>query len=726
MASQGTATTTTTTTTHHRTCCLCEAMCGLEIEVDAQAGRVKAIRGDAADSFSQGYICPKAVALQDLHEDPDRLRRPLRRDGSSWTEVSWDAALDDIARRVVALQAAHGKDAMGLYVGNPIAHSYSGLLYGQLLADTLGSKNRYSANSVDALPHLLVAFMMFGHQALLPVPDLDRVQHLLVLGANPVVSNGSVMSAPGMPGRLKALRARGGKLIVIDPRRSETAELADQHHFIKPGTDALLLLGMLHTLFDEKLARPGRLDGFSDGLAEVRALALKFPPERVALRVGIAAPAIRGLARDLAASPAGAVYGRLGVSVQEHGALACWLINVVNIVTGNLDRVGGVMFTRPAVDGLGVARRLGIAGEFAAHHSRVRGLPAFTGEFPVAVLGEEMDTPGPGQLRGLITFAGNPVLSAPNGPRIERALAKLDLMVSIDIYRNETTRHAHYILPPVSALERDHFDLVLSLLTVRNVTRYSEPLFTPPPGARHDWEILNELSERIERRRGLRGLLRRGLHRVMGALGPTGVIDLALRAGPYGLRRGQAGLSLRKLRQAPHGLDLGALEPMLPARLQNATRRIQLAPPELLADAARLDALVANGPEALSLIGRRHLRSNNSWMHNAQRLVKGPDRCTLLMHPADAAARGFATGQKVRVTSRVGTLEAPLEISDEVMSGVVSLPHGWGHARTGMQLGVATAHAGVSINDVTDELRVDALAGTAAVTNLPVDVTAAT
>jgi len=560
---------------------------------------------------------------------------------------------------------------------------------------------------------------MFGHQALLPVPDLDRVQHLVVLGANPVVSNGSVMSAPDMPRRLQELRARGGRLVVIDPRRTETAELADQHHFIRPGTDALLLAAMLHTVFAEGLARPGRLGGFSDGWEEVRALAARFAPERVAARVGIAADAIRALARELAASPAGVLYGRIGVSLQPHGALACWLINVINVTTGNLDRPGGAMFAKPPVDGVAVATRLGLAGRYAKYRSRVRGLPEFAGELPIATLAEEIETPGPGRLRGLVTFAGNPVLSAPNGARIERALPGLDLLVAIDIYRNETTRHAHYILPPVGPLERDHFDVVLSMFTVRNVARYSEPLFVPPPDGRHDWQIMLELAARVRARRGLLGRLRGAVERAaLGRLGPTGIIDLALRLGPY------RGLSLDKLRRHPHGIDLGPLVPMLPGRLHNAARRIQLAPAPLVADAARLDALLAEPLASghLSLIGRRQLRSNNSWMHNSLRLVKGPERCTLLMHPVDAGARGLAAGQKVRVTSRAGSLEAPLEVSDEVMPGVVSLPHGWGHARDGVALSVARAHPGVSLNDITDELRVDPLAGTAAVSGVPVTV----
>jgi anaerobic selenocysteine-containing dehydrogenase len=708
---------------HFVTCSLCEAVCGLAIEVED--GHVRSIRGDADDVFSRGHICPKAVALQDLHEDPDRLRRPMRRRGSSWEEVGWDDALDEVAQRLADVQRRHGRHAVAIYQGNPIAHNYGALIGGQFLMRALRTRSRFSATSVDQLPHMLASLLMFGHQLRLPVPDVDRTQHFLMLGANPLASNGSLMTAPGIGRRLQDLRGRGGRLVVVDPRRTETAAVADQHVPIRPGTDALLLLGMIHTLFATDRVRPGRLASFTDGLDTVAALGREFPPERVAGPTGVPAEVVRRLAIELADSPAGVCYGRVGVSTQEFGGLACWLINVVNVLTGSLDRPGGAMFPRPAADAVAFATRLGQRGHFDKGRSRVRGLPEFGGEWPVSTLAEEIEAEGEGQIRALVAIAGNPVLSAPNGTRLDRALERLEFMVSIDPYRNETSRHAHVILPPPSPLERDHFDLVFHLLAVRNTARYSPPSFAPPPGARPDWDILAGLARRLHARK--RGPLAERLTLALAtALGPRGIVDLLLRTGPYGAwRRGGKGLSLAALEKAPHGIDLGPLLPALPDVLATPGRRLVLAPPPLVADVERLRARAqawTAAPAALRLIGRRDLRSNNSWMHNSARLVKGPERCTLLMHPDDARARGLAAGDRVQLRSRAGMVEVPLSVTEDMMPGVVSLPHGWGHARPGTALSVAAARPGASLNDVTDELAVDALAGTAALNGVDVDV----
>jgi anaerobic selenocysteine-containing dehydrogenase len=720
------------TTTHFRACNLCEAICGIEVRLDE--GRITAIRGDEADPLSRGHVCPKAVALQDLESDPDRLRHPLRRapDGS-WQPVGWDAALDEIASRTRGIQAAHGRDAVGVYLGNPNVHNLGAMLYLRPFVKALGSRNRFSATSVDQLPHHLAAMWMFGHQLLLPIPDVDRTDFLLVLGANPLASNGSMMTAPGMRDRLKELRRRGGRLVVVDPRRTETARLADRYLPIEPGTDALLLLALLEVLFADGLARPGRLADFSDGLAALRDVAAEFPPEQVAAATGIAATAIRELARDLAAAPAAAVYGRLGVSVQEFGSLCQWLVNALNAVTGNLDRPGGVMFARPAVDVLAFTGR----GHFGRWRSRVRGLPELASELPAATLAEEVDTPGEGQIRALFTVAGNPVLSTPNGARLERALPGLELMVAIDPYLNETSRHAHFVLPTTPPLQRDHYDLVFHALAVRNTTRYSAALFPREAGLLHDWEVLAGLARRLDRG----PLMARLRRRLLAALGPRRQLDFALRNGPHGagFRPFAPGLTLRRLARHPHGVDLGALEPCLPRRLRTPGRRIDLAPAAFVADVERLRkrlpalaAAGANGVDGtgaaaeLRLIGRRHVQSNNSWMHNVPRLMGGKPRCTLLMHPADAARRGLAGGALVEVTSRTGSVRVPLEVSDEMKPGVVSLPHGWGHHRPGVRLATATLHAGASLNDVTDEQRVDALSGNAAFSGVPVRVTAVT
>jgi anaerobic selenocysteine-containing dehydrogenase len=486
--------------THFRTCHLCEAMCG--IAIDLEGDRIVAIRGDKDDPFSRGHVCPKAVALQDVHEDPDRLRRPLRRTASGWEEVSWEAALDEAASRLAAVQRAHGRNAVAFYQGNPVVHNHGAILFGQLFQRSLGSRSRYSATSVDQLPQMLASLLMFGHQLMLPIPDVDRTDFLLVLGANPLVSNGSLLTAPGIERRLKALRARGGRLVVVDPRRTETAALADLHLPIRPGGDAFLLAALVHTLASEKRLAPGRLAAFADGLDALVEAVQPFSPEAAAGRTGIDAATIRTLARDFSEASSAVAYGRVGICTQEFGGLASWLVNALNVVSGNLDRPGGAMFPSPAVDIVGFADRIGQRGHFDKGRSRVRGLPEFGGEWPAAVLAEEIETPGEGQLRALVTSSGNPVLSTPNGARLDRALASLDFMVSIDLYLNETTRHAHLILPPTFALERSHYDLVFHTLAVRNTAKFSEALFPAPKASLHDWQILLGLAARLEKARG--------------------------------------------------------------------------------------------------------------------------------------------------------------------------------------------------------------------------------
>lgn len=748
--------------THYHTCTLCEATCGITVEV--ADGRIGTIRGDSDDPFSRGHICPKAAALADLHGDADRLRRPLRRQASTWVEIGWEEAFDEVAARLAEVRARHGKHAIGVYQGNPTVHSLGLMTFGQLLSRQIRTRNHFSATSVDQLPHMLASLLMLGHQLLLPVPDVDRTDLLVVLGANPLVSNGSLMTAPDMRGRLRALKARGGKLVVIDPRRTETAAVADQHLFIKPGTDALLLLALIHTVFAESLARVGRLAGFTDGVETVRAVAADFAPEAVAAHVGIGAAEIRSLARLLATTARAVCYGRLGVCVQEYGGLAAWLINVLNIVTGHFDEPGGAMFTTPAADLVALSAHIGARGSYGRYRSRVRGLPEFGGELPVVTMAEEIDTPGPDQIRAMVVSAGNPVLSTPNGARLERALATLEFMVSVDFYLNETSRHAHIILPPTSPLERSHYDLAFNVLAVRNIARYVPGVVERAPDERHDWEIALELATRLGARKGMGGsLIARALRMAGRRLGPEALLDLALRTGPYGM--GKQGLSLRMLKKHPHGMDLGPLEPRLPERLFTPAKRIELAPQPMMDDLGRLRDLVRGGmPDTmpdqrldqrfdkahdragtaagaasgdgdeqhqgpsdsqaspLSLIGRRQLRNNNSWLHNSQRLMKGKTRCTLLINPADARARNIAAGALVEVSSRVGQVVVPVEISADIMPGVVSLPHGFGHTRDGVRLRIAAEHAGASINDVTDEARFDPFSGTASLSGVPVTV----
>lgn len=707
------------TTVHHRTCHLCEASCGVRITLDA-AGAIADVRGDEEDPFSRGYVCPKVMGLVDVHQDPDRLTTPVRRRGSDWQPIGWDEAFELVAGRLREIRRRHGKDAIAVYQGNPTAHNLGLLTYGQLFLRRLGTRNLYSATSADQLPHMLSSLLMFGNQLLLPVPDLDRTDYFLVLGANPLVSNGSLMTAPDVKRRLADLRARGGRLVVVDPRRTETARLADRHLFIRPGTDALFLLGLLHTLYGEDLARPGRLHSALRGEEELRRLAADFAPERTATATGIPAGEVRAIARELAAAPTAAVYGRVGVCTQEFGGLSSWLINAVNIATGNLDNPGGVMFSRPPVDLVKLADLVGMKGSFGRFRSRVRGLPEFGGELPVSCLAEEIETPGDGQVRALITSAGNPVLSIPNGARLERALPSLEFMVSIDLYRNETTRHADVILPPTFALEHDHFEIAAFAVSVRNGARYFPALFPRRPDQRHDWEICLELASRLEFPdnpigRAAGAALRRAGYR----LGPKGIIKAAMAFGPYRRR----GVSFDSVARAEHGVDLGPLASSFPDGLHSEDGTIDLAPAAYLADLARLSARLHQKPSSsLLLIGRRQLRSNNSWLHNSQRLVKGKPRCTLLVHPEDAGRLGLASGDTARVSSRAGTVEALVEVSDEVMPGVVSLPHGWGHARPGIALRVAAGTPGTSVNDLTDETFLDILSGTSGFSGVPVAV----
>lgn len=705
-------------------CMLCEAVCGLEVTLEGAT--VRGVRGDPDDPFSQGYLCPKAAAIADVMTDPDRVRAPMRRGPSGFETVSWETALGQASARIAEVQRRYGRDAVALYLGNPTVHSHGALVAAPYLSRALGTRQRYSATSVDQLPHMMAALEMFGHQLMLPVPDLDRCDFLLVLGGNPAVSNGSLMTAPGMPRRLKALRARGGRLVVVDPRRTETADLADAHHFVRPGGDAALLLGMLHTLFAEGLVRLGAMEGFVQGVDELRAAVAPFAPSRVAARAGLAAETIVDLARSLAAAPRAAVYGRLGACTQEFGGVTAWLVYALNVVTGNLDRAGGVMFPRPAADLVGLASLIGHRGHRAAWRSRVKGLPEFGGELPAATLVDEMETPGEGQVRALITVAGNPVLSTPDGARLGRALSKLEVMVSIDLYRNETTRHAHYILPTSFGFERDHYDLAFYALAVRNVARFT-PAFVPaPPGVREDFDVLLSLARRVRAAGG--GRRNRGLDATLAALHAAGsrrVVDGLLRAGPYGLRRGRAGLSVSSLLDTPSGVDLGPLTPCLPARLEHPDKRIRLAPRCYLDDLARVAADLDTPPQGLVLIGRRQLRSNNSWMHNSARLVKGPTPCTLQMHPDDAAARALSDGARVTLRGgNGGAVEAPLEVTDAVAPGVVSLPHGWGHGAAAEGLRVASSRPGASVNDVVDGARLDPLSGVAALSGGAVTVEA--
>ncbi|WP_412515899.1 molybdopterin oxidoreductase family protein [Actinomadura madurae] len=734
--------------TAFRTCPLCEALCGLELTLD-DAGTVTRVRGDEKDPFSRGFICPKGATLGSLDGDPDRLAEPLVGGGAA----GWDEAFEEVRRGLADVIARHGRDAVAVYIGNPTAHSIAGPLYGGAIVKALGTRNLYTASTADQMPKHVSCGHMFGDPLAIPVPDLDRTGHLLMLGANPLESNGSLASAPDFPGRLKAIRARGGKVTVVDPRRTRTAALADEHLFIRPGTDAFFLMALVHILFAEDLvASAEHLAGRVNGLDDLRALAVDFAPERVAPVTGIPAGTIRRTARDLAAADRAAVYGRIGTCTQAYGTLNSWLVDVLNVLTGNLDREGGAMFPRPAHAPVYRRKRPFTTGRW---RSRVRGLPEVNGELPVATLADEIETPGEGQIRALITIGGNPALSAPNAARLDRALAGLEFMVSVDPYLNETTRHASVILPPPRPAQTPHYDIALTGLAVRDYARYSPPAVPLPDGRPSEAAVLARLALIASGTDGdpaaldemvITATLRKAvtldgspvhgrepdeLRKMLDSGTLTEQrLDMMLRLGPYGDGFGAepGGLTLSRLRtEHPHGLDLGPLKPRLDEVICTTSGRIELCPSTFAADVDRLHSALRDPGTSggTVLIGRRHLRSNNSWLHNVPELVRGSNTCTLQLNPADADAIGVTAGDTVRVTSRTGTVDAVAEPTETIMQGVVSLPHGWGHDRPGTRTEVAARHAGVNVNAVTDEQEIDPLSGNAVFNGVPVTLEAA-
>jgi anaerobic selenocysteine-containing dehydrogenase len=736
-----------------RICTLCEATCGIEVKLEDD--RVETIRGDKKDPFSRGYICPKAYGMKALEDDPDRLTTPMVRTANGFEPIEWDAAFDLAIEKLSGIRAAHGGDAVGAYLGNPGAHSLHNMLYGPVLLKALGTKRVFSASSIDQLPKMVSAGLMFGAGLTIPVPDVDRTKYLMIVGGNPLVSNGSLMTAPDIKGRLSGILERGGKIVVIDPRRTETADAATEHHFIRPGTDALFLLAMCNVIVAEGLTDLGTAQPHvdADSLARAHEVVSRFTPERVAERCGIDAEEIARLARELCEAESAACYGRIGTTCQEFGTLASWAVDLLNLLSGNLDRVGGAMFTTPAAN-RGMNRKPGTRGgrgvKFGRWKSSVKALPERFGELPVAALADEILDAGESRMRAMVTIAGNPLVSAPNVGRLEEAFASLDFMVSVDFYINETTRHADLILPPPSPLQRDTYDIALYQLAVRNVAKYSLPATPIPDGQRDEWEILLTLAKGLmgmadaplaqadqfvigqlaEREVGDGGrweglTLDEALEKLSTRSGPARMLDLMLRLGPYGdgFGRKPDGLTLATLEAQPHGVDLGPLKPQLPDVLRTPDAVVDAAPVAILVDLPRLEAALEKPVSPYVLIGRRHLRSNNSWMHNLEPLVKGKDRCTLLLHPDSAAELGVSTGDRVQVTSRAGSVHAPVEVTDEMMPGVVSLPHGWGHDAPGTRMRVAAQNAGVNVNILSDDLVVDEASGNAAFNGLPVTLT---
>jgi anaerobic selenocysteine-containing dehydrogenase len=737
-----------------RTCPLCEATCGLEISVNPQEQIVR-IRGDKDDVFSHGFICPKGSTLKQLHEDPDRLRKPMVKRNGVHVEVSWQEAWEEVERGLMGVIDRHGRGALSAYLGNPNAHNLGPQLFSGVMLRSMGTRNIFSASSVDQMPMHVAGGFMFGSAQHIPVPDLDHTDYLLMLGANPYMSNGSLCTAPDYPGRIQAIRARGGKVVVVDPRRSKTAENSDEWVSIRPGTDGLFMAALANVMFAEGIAKvEPRITSHMNGLDEFRTAVQPFTPERVTAATGVPADTIVRIAREMCAAPTCAVYGRIGVNTVEFGSTNAWLVNALSIITGNFDKRGGDMFTTPAAGGASTRGTAGKGKGFQTGrgHSRVSNKPEVLGEYPVAVFAEEILTPGENQIRAAITVAGNPVLSTPHSEQLDRALADLEFMVSIDIYLNETTRHADVILPPPSALEKDHYDVGLYVYAVRNIANYSEPVLQKDADSPEEWEILVKMGAILQ---GLgtdvdpalmddqnifatvtsavatssSNISGRDADEILAMLNKDGrrgtarMLDFMLQTGPYGAAFGAnpTGLSLDVLLANPHGVDLGALEPRIPEGLRTPTGMIELSPPSLIADLVRLEASIDKADNSqMLLVGRRDLKSNNSWMHNIKVLTKGSLSCTAHVHPDDAARLGLSDGATVRITSRVGSVDAPVEVTDSVRQGVVSLPHGWGHGVAGTQMGVAAEKAGVNSNILTDDQVMDPLSGNAALNAIPV------
>jgi anaerobic selenocysteine-containing dehydrogenase len=693
-------TSSTTFRKHYRACNLCEAICGLEIALD-ENDAIISIKGDENDPLSRGHICPKAVALKDIYHDPNRLKQPVRRTVTGWETITWEDAFTEVVQNIKAVQAQYGKNAVATYFGNPSVHNSGTLLTIPGVLKALGSKNRFSATSADQLPHHFVSSLMFGHPSLLPVPDIDRTDFMLIIGGNPLASNGSMMTVPDVSTRLKAIQKRGGKVVVVDPRRTETAKIADQHIFVRPGTDVFLLLGIVKIILQNPTTQS------TENTQLLTSILADYSLESIAKITGMSVETIEKLAQEFTDAPSAVAYGRMGVSVQAYGGVCQWLVNMINILSNNFDKAGGAMFTQPAFDLVGTKNKQYIYNRW---QSSVRGLPEFDSEIPVSALGEEILL---GEVKSMVTLCGNPVLSTPNGQQLDTAFESLKFMVSIDIYINETTRHANIILPPTTGLEVAHYDLAFHNLAVRNTARYSEPLYEKDNSQRHDWEILQELSNRLVANEG---------EPIPAPQDPEMKIDFMLKNGLYG----KDGMSVQQLKDNPHGVDLGELNPCLNSKIRTDSQMINLLPELILNDLNRVrkqyNQLSATPDSDLLLIGRRHLRSNNSWMHNSERLVKGRERCTLMIHPETAQRLGLGNHEKVQVQSRVGQVEIATEITDEIMPNVVSIPHGYGHARKGVQLDIATQHSGVSINDLTDDSIIDELTGNAVFSGVPVKV----
>ena len=698
--------------------------------------------------FSKGFLCPKGTALGKFHEDPDRLRQPLVRRDGELVAASWDEAFEAIAAGLLPVLDRDERDGGAIYLGNPVVHSVDMLLYSRAVTVALGSRKVFSASTVDQRPREVASGLIYGHSATIPVPDVDRTDALLMLGANPLVSNGSLATAPDWPGRIDALIERGGAFIVIDPARTKTAAKATTHLAPVPGTDALLLAAIATELLATSTHRPVAEDRHT--LESVATALEAFTPETVAEASGLAASDIRAVVAQLVAAERPCVYGRIGTTVTPFGTTTSWLVDIVNGLLGSLDAPGGAMFPcNPA--GSKNTRGKGPHGpsqSLGRRRTAVSGLPIELGEHPVAALAEEIES---GNITALVTVAGNPVLSCPDSDRLDAALGGLGFMVSVDCYLNETTRHADVILPPPSHLQKSHYDIAFANLAIRNVANYSSPVLPLDDGGLAEWDVLarfasvlggggwaatdsalvdQQLFDQVVQGALSSEAAPAGLDKetitdaVKHHSGPERLLDVMLRSGPFGDWFGTTdGLTLDQLILTPHGVDLGELMPRLPGALLTPSGRPEFAHPDLIGDIDRLATLLApvDGSD-FRMINRRTLRSNNSWMHNLEILVKGKPRCTMQIHPDDAARLGLEDGDLARVASRVGEVQIPVEIDDTIRTGVVSIPHGWGHNLSGTSMQVAGQNAGVNVNVLTPSDVVDPLSGTSQLTGFVVSV----
>lgn len=720
--------------THHRVCNFCEAMCGLAVTFDPQIendAKKIIVKPDQNDPFSKGSMCPKASVLGSLHFDESRLKRPVKRTESGWAEISWNEAYNTVEEKLKKIRSQYGPNAIASYLGNPIVHNLGMLLFVKRLTDAIGSRNVYSATTMDQLPHHFAAHFMFGHEFRIPVPDIDRTDHMILMGANPIASNGSIMTSAGVTERLRDIQTRGGKFVVIDPRKTETAKIASEHHFIKPGTDVYFLLAFLHIIFRDGRVKYGSVGAHLKNLEKLEPFLKAFTPEGVASITQLDEAEIERLASEFLSHDRAVIYGRMGLSTQIHGGLCNWLINVINIVSGNFDAPGGMMFPSPAIE---MARSKTQPDSVGRWKSRARGLDEFYGELPVSGMVDEFLTEGPERVRAFVTICGNPVLSTPSGSRLETALESIDFMVSIDNYINETTRHADIILPTPAGLEIDHYDLIFNTISVTNNVKFSQALFPPGDDRPYDWQVLKEL---------IRRLSVNGVDLFTKFATPRRVINWGLMLGPYGKlshpKRWLNGLSLDKVIKSEHGIDLGPLRARVPEGLITNDRKINMAPdnflvrlktlhdeefPELVAASQALTA-ERQSADSFLLIGRRGVNTNNSWMHQYEKLSRSKlVRCTVMMNPEDAERLSISDGEDVAVTSRIGEIRLPAEVTAAMMRGVVCIPHGFGHTRPGMKIPVAQAKPGVSVNDITDHLRTDPLTSNAAFSGLPVTIQA--